>query len=456
MVAQAERADKRRSSVIRGALQRLRDWRRFRLLTAAAIAILAATLAWLRLVPATRDVLWAEDGRNFLQDAITSGPFAPLLQPYSGYLHVIPRLIAGVTVALAPVSGYALWMTAGACIAAGIMAAIVYVCSSTVVPWVPARIALGLLTVLVPLAPREVLGNTANLHSLVFWTLCWVLVYRPRTRRGGAALAAFALLGAMTEIQTVLLAPLLLFHPRSRRRSLVRGAYLLGACSQLFVTLFWPRHHNTNPLVGLPSLLYGYLFNASASVWVPQKLVGTFAEHVGLGGLLVTAIPFVIAYLGILRFGTRRIRWFASAVVMLSFVVYTASIEITPRASYDYATLSPAALSASIPLRYGVVPSLLLCALIPLVCACLVGRIRSRSIALPKLARTGVALAALVLCFAVTAQFVPPNRREGGPQWMPEVKGAATRCETLPDSHAISLAETIGWHVDIPCRMIER
>lgn len=434
----------------------MRTHRLFLPLVFVAIAAATSFLAWSRFLPANRDILWAEDGRNFLQDAINTGPFGSLFEPYAGYLHTIPRLIAGITVALAPVSSYALWMTAGSCIAAGVMAAIVFVCSSAVVRWIPARLMLAALTVLVPLAPREVLGNTANLHTLVLWTLCWVLAYHPRTRIGAACLAVFTLLGAMTEIQAVFLLPLLIFHGRDRQRWLVRGAYLLGIAVQVFVTMFWPRHHSTNPLIGLPSLLYGYLFNSSVSVWVPQHQAGAFAVQFGIAGCALLALPFIAAYLAILRWGTRRTRLFATALVVLSITVYVASVEETPRPSYDYASLSPSALAITVPLRYGVAPSMLLCALIPIACALIVARLRAGMFDRPRLSRGIVAAASILLCAAMVAQFVPPTRRSLGPQWQPEVTAATQLCAQQPDTTRVSLAETIGWHVEVPCGMLER
>ena len=37
--------------------------------------------------------LWAEDGNEFLNNAFQMG-FSSLLKPYSGYLHLYPRLIS--------------------------------------------------------------------------------------------------------------------------------------------------------------------------------------------------------------------------------------------------------------------------------------------------------------------------------------------------------------------------
>lgn len=421
------------------------------------IAVVAATLAWNRFTPSDRDILWAEDGRNFLGNAMSDrGPFADLFRPYAGYLHTIPRLIAGITVTFAKVSDYALWMTAGSCIAAGVMAAIVFVCSSAIVRWMPARILLAASTVLIPLAPREVLGNTANLHSLVFWTLCWVMVYLPKSRWGSIGLAAFVLLGTLTEIQSLFLLPFLFFRLRDRRRWLVRGAFLIGAAAQTVATLLAPRHHSANPLIGLPSLVYGYFFNAAGSVWVPQKQLGPFAQHFGIVGCMLLAVPFAVALVVILRFGSRRLRLFSIALVLLSIIVYCVSTEETPKPGYDYASLNGSALAASFPIRYGVVPSLLLCALIPMAVSVVVPMLRRRQLARPNLARSLAIAGTMLLCIALVVQFVPPTRRSLGPQWKPEVAAGQAACRDLPDRTRLDLAETINWTVPVPCYLLER
>jgi hypothetical protein len=428
---------------------------RWSAITFFSIAATAATLAWFRFSASSRDILWAEDGRNFLQNAIDKGPFGALFVPYAGYLHTLPRIIAGLTVMFAPVRDYALWMTAGSCVAAGVMAALVFVCSSAIVRWVPARLMLSGLTVLVPLASREVLGNTANLHSLVLWTLCWVLIYRPRSRAGSIGLAVFTLLGAMTEIQSLALLPLLLFHRTNRQLWLVRGAYLTGLMAQIFTTVLWPRGHNGNPLIGLPSLLYGFLFNSVVPVWVPQLAVGQFAAGTGIAGCAALALPFGVAFIGILRWGRRSVKLFATALVILSVLVYVVSIENSPRPSYDYAALGHSQLLSAAPIRYGVVPSLLLCALLPIACGIIVRRAPSGVVIQRHLARAGVTAATLILTAAMIAQFASPTRRQRGPEWQPEVAAAGLRCEALADWQRVSLGETIGWHVDVPCGMLE-
>ena len=60
-----------------------------------ALGLACAVVAWLRLPAIAHDTFWAEDGRTFVSQAALGGP-GVLLQPYAGYLHTIPRLVAAV------------------------------------------------------------------------------------------------------------------------------------------------------------------------------------------------------------------------------------------------------------------------------------------------------------------------------------------------------------------------
>lgn len=359
-----------------------------------ALGLACALVAWLRLPAVAHDTFWAEDGRTFVSSAALGGPVV-LLQPYAGYLHTIPRLVAAVVVLL-PVSWWALATTAAACAIAGALAVVVFVCARDLVPWLPARLFVAGLTVLAPLAPREVLGNLANLHSLILWTLFWIVLSRPRTTRAAVALAAVAVLGALTEIQAVFLAPLLLLRAHDRRVWIVRAGLIAGMVAQLVVTFAWPRAENTNPAVD----------------------------------------PLV------------------AAALAGSVLLYAVSVETNPNAFYDYAGLTRTRLDTVWLTRYGVVPSMLL-ALVPAVAASIafcrrrLHRGRAQWPAWSVLAAAGLC-AALIL-----AQSGPQwTRRSDGPAWQPQLASAAEQCRRDDELKFVNLRETIGWKVSVPCRYL--
>jgi hypothetical protein len=453
---------------------RFERWaRRNNRVVVVTVAVAGALLAWLRLPPVARDTLWAEDGRNFLQNAMQSGPIDSLFVPYAGYLHTVPRVIAAITVQFAPVADYAQWMTAGACLAAGAIAAIVYVTSVDIVRSVPVRLVLSGITVLAPLAPREVLGNVANLHSLVLWGLFWMLLYRPRSRHGAVALGIVALLGSLTEIQSVFLLPLLLWRPRDRRGWPLRLGFAIGALAQVAVTLVWSRNPNTTAPAGLASTLYGYLINAVMPIWLPQSAIGP--ALVAGGGAFALVLPFVAAAAVAVWHGSPRQRIAVIGLAAGSLTVYGVSIALNPAPFYDYASMSPSQLATVWLARYGVVPSMMLLA-IPLVAVSTVTgragvgsalprripprirarrtpRIRTRPGPRTTVGATSARLAVVgVVLVLVLAQFVPQyTRRSAGPAWQPQLASAEKYCEGKPGRAFATLKETISWHVDVAC-----
>ncbi|WP_369964073.1 hypothetical protein [Leifsonia sp. EB34] len=417
-----------------------------------ALGLACALVAWLRLPAIAHDTFWAEDGRTFVSAAALGGPRV-LLQPYAGYLHTVPRLVAAVVVLL-PVSWSALATTAAACAIAGGLAVVVFVCARELVPWLPARLFVAGLTVLAPLVPREVLGTLADLHSLILWTLFWVALSRPRTTRAAVTLSAVALLGALTEIQAVFLAPLLLLRSHDRRVWIVRAGLSAGIVAQLVVTSAWPRAENTDPAVDPLSIAYGYLINAVLPLAVPQSQLGHVLAATGPAvGLLVLAIVLATAVYVVLR-GAGGQRLLVAAALAGSVLLYAVSVETNPNPLYDYAARTPGQLDSVWLTRYGVVPSMLL-ALVPAVGAAIVWRRRGLRHGRAQWPAWSV-LAAAGLCAAlILAQAGPqPTRRSHGPAWQPQLASASAQCRRDDELTFVNVRETIGWKVTVPCRYL--
>ena len=438
--------------------RRLHIWAtRHPLLVSVLVGAASAIAAWLRIPPLARDTLWAEDGRAFLQGALNQGPFLSLFDPYAGYLHTIPRIISSLIVQFVQVPQYAYAMTAATCIVAGFAAGVVYVCSSAVVHQVPARVLLASITVLAPLEPREVLGNAANLHSIMFWMLLWMLLYRPKSRHGSLALGIIALLAALTEIQALFLLPILLLGWRDRARWPLRAGYLLGLAAQVVVTVLWPRGWSTNPAVGLPSILYGYLINSVTPLWLPQSSIGPALVAGGPVLTVALALPLVAAGIFGYRRGTAVQRIAIAFLAAGSLLVYAASVLDNPNAFYDYAVFSRAELQSVWLARYGVVPSMMLLAML-VIAFSVRGRqhVRMTRLSPDTLVRHWRFAALSVVLLLMLAQFVPQGtRRSGGPAWQPQIDQVAEGCQIGPDGRIAQVNETLGWTVAIRCGMLE-
>lgn len=449
------------------------------------ILVVGSVVEWLRLSPDDQGTLWAEDVRNFLANAVTHG-IAALATPYAGYLHTVPRLIATGTVAAVPVSGWATAMAFGACVVAAGVAALVFICARDVVPSSTLRLGLAAITLLVPLAPREVLGNTANLHWYFLWLAPWLLLYRPRTRTGAWLLAGVALLATMTEIQMAAFVPLMLWRWRDRRMLPVRVLYLVGAAAQLLATLSDPRGASSANPVPIASVAYGYLINAVMTSWNadPQAIAWLLGVAGPIAGI-VLLLPFAAAAsIGLLR-GSRLQRLMIGVCGIGSMAFYAIAVEVSPSTFYDYATMSDAQLDAPWLARYGVTPSMFLLALVPLALAALarprgvvgggVGMGAGVDLLAVDLSVAGLSVAGLSVAGAGSRKALLPaitllvlaavlvgnfssavSRRSHGPLWRPQVVAMEAYCDIASPSAEYTLhgAPSAMWKIDVPCSRV--
>jgi hypothetical protein len=430
---------------------------------AVGIAVLGTLLEWMRLPSVAAGTLWAEDARRFLNNAVAKGSFPALFTPYAGYLHTVPRLIAGTAVSFTPIDDWAFVMSFGSCLVAGVVAALVFVCSGAVFTgWLP-RVLLAAITLLDPLAPHEVLGNTANLHWYFLWLAPWLFLYRPRSKAGAWALGIAALFAGLTEIQMVFFTPLLAWQSKDRRRWPTRGLLLVGLAAQIVTTLLAPRGSFSMHLIGVPSLVDGYFINAVATIWLPTSAsIGwAFTHGAGLIPLLLF-LPFVLAAIWGFAGGSPLTRILIASLLVGSFVLYGAAVEATPASFSDYANSTPAQWANPWRTRYGVVPSMMLLALIPLA---IWGRRRAPGFADSRIrdmrgrTRTVSWVSVALMVALLLAQFVPANtRRDSGPQWQPQVAAKREFCESRPASTKVSLAGAPGaaWLVQVSCSMLNK
>ncbi|KJL33786.1 hypothetical protein RS86_01583 [Microbacterium azadirachtae] len=416
---------------------------------AAVIAVAGAAAAWLRLPGTARDTLWAEDGRDFLQGAIDSG-FDEVFVPYGGYLHVIPRLIAGLAAAL-PVESMAVAMTAGSCLVAGVCTAVVWLCARQILLPVHAAVVAA-LTVLAPLAAREVLGNTANLHTLMMWTLLWLLLVTPRRRGVAVVVAVVVAFAALTEIQAVLLIPVALWRVRDPMRRIVLAGLLTGLAAQVAASLLSPRRQTAFGHVEPLSYVKGFVANAVLPLALPQQAIGPALAGHGLA-IVVGAAAATLLLLGLLlRSSSRSHRILVAVLLAGAVVIYCGSVYANPEDYYDYARHTTEQLRSIWLPRYGVLPSMLIASAIVVAADGVArarrpgstGAVRRRAL-LSRLAVAGV-VASMVLHFGPW-----DTRRSQGPAWTPQVAAARQLCEQDPGRGDVTLEQTLGWEVRVPC-----
>ena len=430
-------------------VRRLWDRALLRLSVFGAATVCAALLVWFRLPSAARDTVWAEDGRLFLVGAEQHGLFGAAFLPYAGYLQFVPRLIAGAVVQVLPASQWALGMTAGACLAAGMIACVVFVASRDVLASRIVRAVLASVVVLIPLGPRDVLGTPTNLHSILMWMLFWLLLFSPRSRRSATVMSVIGLVAALSEIQAVFLVPLLILAARRRHGWLLIAGPAIGMAAQLVVTALAPRSLPSAPQDSPLSIAEGYLINAVVPNALPQSLVGPFVANGGLAGAIV--VLALLAGLLAIAWGhtTARQRLGILAATALSTLIWTASVVDNPASFYDYATLTHSEAMHLWLTRYGVVPAMLLFGAALLAADAL---LRAGG---PRFRRALAIVTILCVATCLTINYMPTwTRRSSGPSWSQQIPAAQDACADAPDLRTVALHETLGWQVPVLCRYL--
>ncbi|GAA4267384.1 hypothetical protein GCM10022256_29960 [Frondihabitans peucedani] len=421
------------------------------------IVVIGAFVSWLRLPATTSATLWAEDSRNFLGDVVRHGPFAPAWQIYAGYLHTVPRILAALTVTFVPIPQWAHAISAASCVVVGIVAAAVFVCSRVVTESWLVRAGLAAVTVLAPLAPREVLGNAANLHWYFLWLAPWLILYRSRSGRGTALLTIIAFLGALTEVQMLAFVPLMVLRWRTGARLPVRVAILVGGVFQIAASLTAPRGHSGAVANRPASTVYGYAINSAMTIWSGNShVIGWALVRFGPAAPVAALLPVVLAAVWVFRFGTRDQRWMVTTLLVSSLVLWVVAVKTNPGPYYEYASMTRARLATPWLSRYGVVPSMELLAI--LVIALGVHR-RSPGPARSDDARVRRTLApravvGLVLLVCALVSFVPSaTRRSSGPEFAPQVMAAERSCSGRAVTTPVVLLSPPhpNWKITIDC-----
>ncbi|MFE9750377.1 hypothetical protein ACFYOT_36190 [Saccharothrix saharensis] len=297
---------------------------RGRTATGYVLAFLGA-LGFLLLFPAGRarlDHLWAEDGARFLVDAVTRPAWSNLVEPYGGYLHALPRLVAE-PVALLPLE----WAAAGFAVSAAVLrvavALITFAASGAYLRWVPLRFALAALVVVLPAGNSEPVNNMTNLHWFLLYGMFWALLWRNAPR---VPVALFVFLAALSSPLGLLLAPVALLRLALPRKE-VPIAFLVGALAQGVVMLFAERtpysHDAVDPVqVALASVLRVPVVAFTGSEQVARIYPGQGNLPV-LAALVAAAVPIAAG----LWWGDRAGRLVASLGAAFSAIVIVVSLS---------------------------------------------------------------------------------------------------------------------------------
>ena len=417
---------------------------------AGLAALVGATLLGLereRGVPVWNS-LWAEDGRVFLTGALQdfTGTF---FAQNGGYLHVVPRAIAGM-VARFPVEDAAAGMAVGSALVIALLAGFVYAASSEVLESRSARLGLAATVLLVPIPGHELLANTTNLHFYLLFACFWALLWQAETPFALVARSLVVISTALSDPISALFLPLALVAPayrRSVRALLVSGLFLAGLVVQLAVMAGGARpERNWGFRLGaLPDV---FSLRVTGGLLVGDRFLddawAAYGRAFAYGAFLAVALLVTVL---LARSDRRTI---AFTLIALAYAGLFFCVQLVGRGTGGIdPEVHGSRLDAA---RYVLVPFLLLTATI----VAMVDRGYAR-----RPASTGWAWArraALLWLVALMAvNYSVTNDRSRGPRWDQELRQARRGCSTLrPESVHVLVAPSPPrvWFATVPCSRI--
>jgi hypothetical protein len=395
--------------------------------------VLAAT--WLQLMrgPGLRafDVVWAEDGGVFLNQAMRHSLWHNLITPHAGYLQVVAKLVVQPVAAL-PVSWAAAGLAAGAALVVALISLLVWFRSGQVLrsPW--ARV---LVTAIVPLLPQagfEVNAAVNDLHWYLAYAAFWVLLAPPRTAWGRSGSAAVVALAALSDPLTALVLPAAIVGiVRSPRRLLacVAPAVMVVALAvQGWVHLTRAAGYRASETVWgeLPSI---YGLRVVLSALTGDRLLGPVYQELGMALVAVVGVLATLA-VAVVLWRADRVPRQVVAVALVCSVLYLV-VPVGLRGTGGFLERADFSLNGS---RYTIVPLLLLWTAV----ASALDRLRPRTV-------VGGAVA-VFLGVQVLTDWGGESGRTGGPSWQDSVTAARAACAApvLPPQPTPLVAEEDG------------
>jgi hypothetical protein len=297
----------------------------------AVLAVLVGALISLGRVPSGSGVLntiWAEDGSNFLTDALNRNPYQALLRPLNGYFVMGPRILA-IPASLVALEWSPAVLTIEAALISGLMAVAVYLASRAHLRHRLARLVAAVPVLVVPVGENVAAATANNVATLQFtavYVALWMVLWVP-VRRGAriaSAVAVFAV--CVSTFLAVVLLPLALLRLYARRDSIsgvMVGSLLVGLTANIIALSV---HLTARPDMG-PSRYDPVWALSMVGEWVlPHALFGygisgKGAQAVDPSWLIVASWPIVPAIILVALFRLTRPQWKLSVILGITALV---------------------------------------------------------------------------------------------------------------------------------------
>jgi len=392
--------------------------------------------------------LWAEDGRVFVTRALEDFPGTFFAQN-GGYLHVVPRTIAGI-VALLPVREAAAGMAVGSAAAIALIGGFVYAASSEILETRSARLALAATVALLPVPGHELLANTTNLHFYLLFACFWALMWQSEAPAALVGRGIVVSATALSDPISALFLPLAIVAPMTRRsvRALVVSALFVAGLAIQFAIMAGGVRPERNWGFRLEALPDVFSLRVAGALLVGDRFLGDAWTAFGRAfayGALLTVVAVITALL--LRSDRRTI---AFALIALGYAGLVFCVQLVGRGTGG---IDPAVHGSRLDgARYILLPFLLLTSTI----LALVDRGYARRRASVPWG-WGRRAALLWLLALLAVNYSVTNDRSRGPRWDRELRSATRKC---PAAGARSVRVLVApspprvWFATVPCNRI--
>jgi hypothetical protein len=354
---------------------------------------------------------WAEDGRDFFQDALRLGPIETFGQANGGYFLVVPR-VGGVLASLVPirVAPLANWLWVAAVV--GWCAATIMVTGRTWLRSIPARAGLAIALALLPVLGEESIANAANLQFTLLFASLVVLIGETRGRVELVSGCGLVLVTGLTTPLCTVLLPFVVWRVwRGRPRWVdpVAIAWLVGVAVQwLAIAIARPRR---NPASGetLSHIWDRYLDSA-----VTLNLSPFDPKFRDIGGLLVAVLAVALGAAALVAW---RRREHERAAMVVAVPVFGLGLLVASGLQYTSAH------------RYMVFPGLCL-VWGTLAATETLWTLLPSSWGIPRWGAVSVVVVGLLVAWI--PHWDPSELRRSGPRWSDELDAAAETCRDRP------------------------
>jgi hypothetical protein len=392
------------------------------------------------------DTIWAEDGSIFLADGLNDSLVGKVVEPYGGYVHVLPRIVGAIVAAL-PLENAAFSFALASFVTVSLVSTFVFFASAQLIESVALRLTLSVLVLLLPAAGSELLGNITNIHFFLLYGCFWALLWRSESNAALASRGAVTAAATLGDPLAAAYLPLALWSAvkrRTRRALVVPVIFTCGLAVQaaaMLATGSGPQRGTRFDAGDIPTLLS---LRVAGSLLVGDRFIDDLWFRFGRWfSYIALAIVVSLLAVAVVRVDRRRK---AFVVLCASYAVFLFCFYLWGRGSAGMRPGSSAATWHLAGARFTLTPILLLMTAL---------LVLADGEAKESLGRWVRRFAVVFVAILVAANFSLKSERSLGPRWKPKLAEARSQCKRDPAPVRILVAPApFGFFVSTTCERI--